>query len=199
MALLSWGLVGRWISGRGPTVAQVTEKLNCASKGPDRIMPGQILYSTNTRLKHIINVKFRNDVHYVWCGDCFDSQKVAAYSLQALTAPSSDPCAIYNQLSAECQRMDRHSAKISQQKLSLTQRAAAWEADGSITGDEAAEIVYMVENAGPAEWKPLLYVIPRAIVTPRLQLVPIANRASFGNEYVIPDLSGAEFDIVELS
>ena len=157
-----------------------------------------ILYSTNNRMKLLINERFRKDVHYVWCGDCFDSTKVATYSAAALTAPSSDPCAIYRQYQTETQRMDRHSTKIPEQKLSLSTLAVKWRDDGEITDEEAEEIIYMMQNSEAAHWKPLLYVSPRAAVAARLQTVPVAKRASFGIEYILPDLRRNEFDIVEL-
>jgi len=46
-------------------------------------------------------------------------------------------------------------------------------------------------------WRPLLYVIPRAIVASRLQAVPACRRAGRGDEYVMSDLKGSEFDIIE--
>ena len=149
-------------------------------------------------MKLLINERFRKDIHYVWCGDCFDSTKAAAYSSAAWTAPSSDPCAIYRQFQTECARMDRHSSKIQEQKLSLSRLAVIWRDDGQISSDEAEEIIYMVENSDAGHWKPLLYVIPRATVVGRLQIVPVAKRASFGLEYIIPDLRRTEFDIVEI-
>jgi|SRR4051812_36223801 hypothetical protein len=82
-------------------------------------MAGPVLYSTNPYLKFLIAQEFLGDVHYAWCGETFDSTKQSAYSRQALVAPSSDPCAIYKQLQADCARKDRHSAKIGSLKASL--------------------------------------------------------------------------------
>ncbi len=57
----------------------------------------------------------------------------------------------------------------------------------------------MVENATNNEWKPLIYLIPRAIIdSSRLKVVPPAKRASFGIEYIIEDLKRDEFDLIEL-
>ena len=76
--------------------------------------------------------------------------------------------------------------------------AADWNADGTITHDQAEEIIYTVENADFSLWRPLLYVIPKGKVETRLQEVPIAKRASLGMEYIVPDLKRDEFDIVEI-
>lgn len=118
--------------------------------------------------------------------------------MSAVTAPSSDPCTIYKQLKIDTERADRHSAKITEQKLSLTKLAASWMADGSISSPEGEEIVYMAETADFRMWRPLLYVISRDKVANRIQEVPIAKRASLGMEYIIPDLKRDEFDIVEV-
>jgi hypothetical protein len=162
-------------------------------------MAAQILYSTNTRMKLLIAEKYRKDVHYAWCGDCFDSSKVGAYSMQALTAPSSDPCAIYKQLSLDVQRSDKHSSKIKEQKLSLAKLAVDWKTKGEISTEDEEEIIYMMEHSDFSYWKPLLYVISRPSIDPaRIKSVPIGSRASFGAEYIISDLQRGEFDIVEL-
>jgi hypothetical protein len=94
-------------------------------------------------------------------------------------------------------RQDSHNVKIAAQKLSLTKLAIEWENKGEITANEKDEIIYMVDNADFSLWRPLLYVIPYESVKARLQLVPINNRAGFGNEYIISDLKRPEFSIVE--
>ena len=94
--------------------------------------------------------------------------------------------------------MDRHPTKINEQKLSLSSLAVQWREAKEITDEEAQEIIYMLDNSESALWKPLLYVIPKTLVTDRLKLVPVAKRASFGLEYVITDLKRIEFDILEI-
>lgn len=161
-------------------------------------MPGHLLYSTNTRLKLMINETFRGDLHYVWCGDCFDGTKTNAYSRAAMTPPSSDPCAIYRQLLVDVRRSDRHSAKIGEHKLSLSSLATQWRDKGELTAEQAEEMIYLVTNADFEHFRPLLYVIPTSNVIDRLQTVPAAKRASIGGvEYILPDLKRSEFDIVE--
>lgn len=160
-------------------------------------MPGPVLYSTNSYLKLLINERFRGDVHYVWCSEVFDSTKQSAYSASSCSAPSSDPCAIYRQLAKDVQKNDRHSAKIEQTKTSLNSLAIRWRDNGDITDNDAEEILYIVNNASFAEWRPLIYVIPRAPLVTRLSLVTPDKRASIGTEFIIPDLARKEFDIIE--
>lgn len=161
-------------------------------------MTRPFLYSTNPFIKLIINERFRKDLHYVWCGEHFDSKKHGSYSSVALTAPSSDPCVIYKQLADDVSRGDQHSAKIVQMRASLENLAVTWRNNGEITPEEAEEIVYMVKQAPFANWRPLVYVIPYSVVASRLKLVPIGQRASMGIEYILPDLARQEFDIIEL-
>jgi hypothetical protein len=157
-----------------------------------------VLYSTNVFLKFHINERFLKGVHYVWCSETFDSSKQGHYVGSALTAPSSDPCAIYKQLLGDITRSDRHSAKLTEQKASLQSLAVMFESSGRITHDEAEEIIYMAEHATAQEWRPLIYVIPRDVVQAKLKLVSPAKRASIGVEYIIEDLARNEFDIIEL-
>ncbi|MGV7241535.1 hypothetical protein [Caballeronia sp. M23-90] len=161
-------------------------------------MPGPLLYSTNPFLKLLIQEKYRKNVHYVWCSEAFDSTKHGTYTSIALVPPSSDPCAIYKQLRDEAGRGERHSSKIPQMKASLQGLAIAWRDANEITAEEAEEIIYMAETAGAIEWRPLVYVIPRAAVQARLMNVPMAKRASLGPEYILSDLSRDEFDVIEL-
>ena len=161
-------------------------------------MAPPLLYSTNVFLKLLIQQQFRGDVHYVWCSESFDSTTLPRYSVGSLVAPSSDPANIYRELNEAVRRSDRHCHKIIEQKLSLTKLAVDWEAAGEIRTDERDEIVYRVDNATFAEWRPLIYIIPRALVQPRIQVVPAARRASLGPEYIIPDLQRSEFDVIEL-
>lgn len=157
-----------------------------------------VLYSANPRIKLLIQERFRNDLHYVWCAEQFDSSKASAYSSAALTAPSSDPKKIYDGLYDDCARSDRHSAKIKDMRSSLTALAAEWSSTGECSTEQAQEIVFLVNQESYELWKPLLYVIPRQAVEAKLQLVPVDRRASAGLEYIIPNLARHEFDIMEL-
>lgn len=136
-------------------------------------MPSPLIYSTNAFLKFLIQQKFRNDSHYVWCSENFDVTTQPRYSLTSLVAPSSDPAEIYRQLKLDIKNKDRHSQKINAQKASLTSLAIIWELAGEIKVDDKDEIIYMVANASFDDWRPLLYVIPRSLVESRLKVVPI--------------------------
>jgi hypothetical protein len=161
-------------------------------------MPPPLLYSTNVFLKLLIQEQFRGDVHYAWCSESFDSTTRPRYSLSSLVAPSSNPADIYRELKEAVQRSDRHCYKIAEQKLSLKKLAVDWEAAGEISTGDKDEIVYRVDNASFDAWRPLIYIIPRALVQPRIQAVPAAGRASLGPEYIIADLQRSEFDVIEL-
>jgi hypothetical protein len=161
-------------------------------------MSPPLLYSTNVFLKLLVQERFRGDVHYAWCSESFDSSTLPRYSLSSQVAPSSNPADIYRELKNAVQRKDQHCYKINEQKLSLKNLAITWEAAGEINSDDKEEIIYRVDNASFDDWRPLLYIIPRSLVLPRLQTVPPNKRASFGPEFIIPDLQRSEFDIIEL-
>ncbi|HJQ35202.1 MAG TPA: hypothetical protein VJ866_23830 [Pyrinomonadaceae bacterium] len=149
-------------------------------------------------MKLLIQERFRGDVHYAWCSESFDSSALSRYSLSSQVAPSSNPADIYRELKLAVQKKDQHSYKINEQKLSLKKLAVDWEAAGEITSDDKEEIIYRVDNAAFDDWRPLIYIVPRAAVQSRIQAVPPIKRASFGPEYIIADLRRSEFDVIEL-
>lgn len=59
--------------------------------------------------------------------------------------------------------------------------------------------MYMVSEAKFFQyWRPLLYVVPKALVQARIKPVPMALCAGLGNEYIVEDLRRDEFDTIEL-
>ena len=160
-------------------------------------MTRHLLYSTNVYLKLLLQERYWGDVHYIWCSEYFDCSDQSKYSSSSMVAPSSNPSSIYRELKRDVEGKDTHSAKITAQKASFTERAIQSAANGEICEDERDDILYMVERSPFEYWRPLLYVIPADPVLSRLKLVPIKNRAGFGNEYIIEDLKRTEFDIVE--
>lgn len=160
-------------------------------------MGDHFLYSTSVLLKLIIQERFRHDLHYAWCSEHFDSKKLSRYSSGAMIAPSSNPADIYREIKRDVEGKDTHSSKINGFKTSLTSLAIEWAATGEIQPAERDEILHMINTASFEHWTPLIYVIPRALVEPRLELVPPDKRAGFGVEYIIKDLKRTEFDIIE--
>jgi hypothetical protein len=157
-----------------------------------------LLYSTNVYLKLLIQEKYFNDEHYIWCSEHFDSKATPKYSASSHVPPSSNPAAIYQELLNDVNGKDKHSAKINEQKASFTARATQSFTDRLITKSEMEEIIYMVDDAPFEYWRPLVYVIPAEPVVGRLTLVPIQKRAGFGDEFIISKLDRNEFDILEL-
>jgi hypothetical protein len=156
-----------------------------------------LLYSTNTHLKYRINQLFFGGVHYVWCSETFDCRSLGRYDVGAMMPPSSDPLSIYLDLRDAIKRTDLHCAKIADQKSSLSALAAKCAGDGKISDDDRDEVLGMIERATAQDWRPLIYLIPLDPVKARLQLVPVARRASNEPEFIIPDLQRSEFEIIE--
>ncbi|MDQ2732289.1 MAG: hypothetical protein M3Y56_11565 [Armatimonadota bacterium] len=118
--------------------------------------------------------------------------------MAARVGRSSNPSDIYNQWASVVKSQDSHDRELIAQKDTLIRLATDWSLAGEITALVRDEIIFLVQNAGWHDWRPLIYVIPRAPVEPRLQVVPIAQRAGFGVEYIISDLQGSEFDVIEV-
>jgi hypothetical protein len=150
-------------------------------------------------LKYFIHQRHRNDTHYVWCSEIFDSRTAGAYNPVALVPPTSNPADIYRDLKTAVERSDLHNPKIIEQKASLIARATEWHLNGEIGTDVRDEIIFHAQRGDFKYWRPLLYIIPcTPALTPRMQSVPAHLRAGLGPEYIIPDLLGSEFHLIEL-
>jgi len=97
--------------------------------------------------------------------------------------PTSNPQDIYLDLKNAVARVDTHNTKIKEQISGLTALAINWEKAGEITAPQKDDIVYIVnEPKYFPYWRPLLYIVPKALVAPRIKPVPMALCAWLGNE-----------------
>lgn len=156
-----------------------------------------LLYSVNPYLKYFIHQKYRGDVHFVWCSEHFDSRKLGGYSPGSNIGASSNPAVLYERLKQAVESEDEGDLKLSEQKTGLKSLAVDWNNTGKITLDEMEEIIYTIDYAHFKQWRPLLYVIPRALVDSRLIPVSRKNRASLGMEFRIENLRSSEFEVIE--
>lgn len=135
-------------------------------------MAGHFLYSTNCWLKYVIQKEFQGDQHYVWCSDVFRASSTSRYSLQSQIPESSSPADVYESLRRDVKSLDRHSTKIESTKASLKRLAVQWHEAGTVEDDQRDEIVALVDGAEFAQWRPLIYVIPRSVIGGRAKPVP---------------------------
>jgi hypothetical protein len=156
-----------------------------------------LLYSTNTWLALNLSARFYGGIHWVYCAPVF--ALMAATPHAPLQPPSSSPKNIYWELEKDVRAGDRHSWKIAQNRAGLKKGALLKQSAGLITASEAADITWIVDNADIAQFRPLLYVIPRAGVASRLKRVSPRSAASpFSDEYILEDLANGEFEALEL-
>jgi hypothetical protein len=156
------------------------------------------LYSAGPIVKFHICKQYLRDEHYVWCSDCFDARHHYLHSGPIDTPPSSNPAEIFERLRAatDSRRPDWHDPSIASWKLNLKSLAAQWKADARIDDKAEQEIVFLLDRAEIVQWRPLIYVIHRAAVAPRLKPVDLSRRASLEMEYIIEDLRPHEFDVI---
>lgn len=162
-------------------------------------MAGPILYSTNPWIALEVGRKYRGNRYFVWCSEYYDPTTAAAGTAAAAIGPSSSPKGIYDTLADDCRREDTHSALIRGYRKTFTRLAKKWVADGSITPDQASEIVAVLKSPSWRIWRPVLYVIPAQPITSagRLHNVVHRSRAAYGPELQILDLQAHEFDAIE--
>ena len=104
-------------------------------------MAKHLLYATVTLMKSRIQRDYRNDIHYVWCSEHFDSTKLSIYAPGSRTVRRADPITVYRELAEDVATGDLHSAKIASQRASLKKLAIEWAAGDEITKDQKEEIV----------------------------------------------------------
>jgi len=156
-----------------------------------------LLYSTNPLMAYQIMETYRGGKHRVWCSEVFDARRTDPLSVTALVPPSSNPAELYRDARDAIKRGDRHYLRIELHRTKLAALAVQWELMGEITGDQSREIQYMVKHAPLEQWRPLLYLIPKAGVVSKTTLVPPDKRAGGGPEYIVEDLTRPEFDVIE--
>ena len=155
-----------------------------------------ILYSTATLLAYRIAKLYYSDIHYVWCSPVFDGRRASAYG--HTVPPTSSPCEIYWGLHQEASRGDRHSAKISDNRTGIIRGAQAKRARGVVDEETERQIIAATELATPADFKPVLFVMPFGRVKRLIHSVPVQDRAHpLSAEYLIPELPGRLFDVIE--
>lgn len=156
-----------------------------------------MLYSAQTLLAYLINQKYYGERHWVWCSPYSGFGSTAA--VDAAVPPSSSPLAIYRALHEDVKHNDHHSAKIEANRQGLVRGANLKLAAGAIDNLAATEIGEITRLATVADFRPLLHVIPYALVDGATKVVPVAQRAHpLSEEFQIESLSRRSFDIIEL-
>ena len=158
-----------------------------------------LYYSTNTYLSHFITKRFYNSKHFVWCSPVFDPTKLDEYDPYKRIPPSSSPCKIYNVFFEDVHGSDLHSSKIEGNKIGLKKGAGIHLGKGTISENEYARILTMIDSASINDFRPLLYLIPKDIVKHKVIEVPVEECANpLSVEYQIENLSSDEFEFIEL-
>jgi len=159
----------------------------------------QILYSTNTQLKYVLQRDYFGGLHYAWCSSVFDPRTLGRYSAGAQLPSSSNPATIYRDLhEASIKTPDWHCKKVQDQKATLMALAVKFAVAGKITELARDEAIEIVRTAPISEWRPLLYVVPYTeALKPRVKDVPFDKRASREMEYIVEDLKADEFHVIE--
>jgi hypothetical protein len=156
-----------------------------------------VLYSAQTLLAYRISQKYYAERHWVWCSPYRGFGTAAA--LDSAVPPSSSPLEIYKALHEEVKRNDHHSAKIEANRQGLIKGANAKLAAKAIGEAVAGEIAEVTKLAAVADFRPLLYIIPYALIEKEVKVVPVGQRAHpLSEEFQIESLSRQCFDIIEL-
>jgi hypothetical protein len=156
-----------------------------------------VLYSAQTLLAYRINQRYYAERHWVWCSPYRGAGTTPA--VDAAVPPSSSPLEIYKSLYQDVKGGDGHSAKIEANRQGLVRGANAKLAAQAIDEAVAGEIAEVANLAEVADFRPLLYIIPYALVAKEVKVVPVGQRAHpLSEEFQIESLSRQHFDIIEL-
>ena len=155
-----------------------------------------VLYSTSSWLAYIIAERYYGGYHYIWCTPHFDPSSVP--SISYTVPPSSSPAEIYRNLREDVKRGDRHSAKIAANKAGILKGMEYKMTTREITKEQASEIASIVDAAEPRDFKPLIFVVPFALVAKLIKPVPVNQRAHpLSIEFIIDKLPREKFDVID--
>lgn len=166
-----------------------------ASEGLGRPMSSPlILYSCNTWLAWAVAERFYRGMHYCWCSPYYQAP---TSPMHTRIPPSASPAQLIEEYRAAAQSGDRHCDAIKRNKRGVLKGAKAKLATNVISEDAHAEIQDIVGQSTPADYYPLLYVIPFAKVRPRVASVAPKHRAHpMSQEMLIEFLPRRCFDVV---
>lgn len=156
-----------------------------------------IYYSCSTWIAYEISQYFYGEIHYAWCTPYFDPpSRLNPYNS---VPPSSNPRAFYWGLMKDVDALDLHSSRVDNVRAGIQRGAFSRLNEGMIGTSQYREILKLIRRAHPANFKPLMLVIPAAPVAALLKSVSVTQRASlFSEEYIIKKLPRSLFDAIEL-
>lgn len=156
-----------------------------------------ILWSVNSELAWKINVKYYNDVHWVWCTPDFGSSVSTGNLLN--NPPSAQALKIYRTLDEAAKSSDRHSSALSNNRTGLRIGVESKYAEGIIGESQRDDINYIIDETECIGFRPLIYVIPYEEVKDIITTVPVSATASpHSTEYIIEELPGDMFTYFRL-
>jgi hypothetical protein len=148
----------------------------------------------------MINERFYQGLHYVWCSEVFDARAQYVYGPHASIPPSASPWEIYKAMREEVRRGDLHSANLERLRKTIADGAGIKLGAGEISQVQHLAIEKILERAAIADFRPVLYVIPYHGVSHLIQEVPVEECAHpLSVEVKIPALPRSLFDIIEVN
>jgi hypothetical protein len=154
-----------------------------------------VLYSATTRLAYSIAEQFYGGVHYVWCAP-YRRPDPFAVGIPA----SSNPLEIYWSYHKAVKSGDGHSFYIAANRRGIAFGATARHQTGIVDAKTRDRIQLIAEKAPITDFKPLLFVIPYALVKNVLKEAAVDEAARASSvEYIIENLQRSDFDVLDLS
>ena len=147
----------------------------------------------------MINERYYEGKHYVWCSEVFDARIHYQLSRYGNIPPTSNPYEIYHNLYEEVRRGDRHSAKIEANRAGILRGAKTKFEAGAIDRRQYNEIREVVKSVEISDFRPILYVIPYSNVAADVREATVEERAHpLSLELIIESLDRQHFDPIEV-
>ena len=151
----------------------------------------KLIYSTGSVLSYLINEKYYNGNHYVWCAPKFN-----CYT----NPPSSNPRIIMQDYLRDVTGNDRNSLLIKQNKYGIKSGVEEKCRIGVISEQDMSDLFEIIDNAELSNFYPVVYAVYTDCISSRLEDIPIHKRASdFSSEILVTDLSINEYDILDIT
>jgi Glycosyl transferases group 1 len=150
-----------------------------------------LFFSTTTHLAHMISKIYYSDLHYIWCTPSFNPVRT--------NPQSANPYEIYKNYLDEVNN-GYMGPTITKHKVGLINGVSVNRQKGIISLNQEQEILEIIYAAEIKHFKPIIYVIAASKVNSAIKAVPQSKKSDlFSQEFLLEQLNGSNFDIIDLN
>jgi hypothetical protein len=186
-------------------VVQPIVAANATQVAPTTYKGRSLVFSTNSWLAYKISEEYYDGEHCVWCSPILGNLGNDLHAESSIDQPviSGNPFRLYCELLTESQGGDAGSPAIMEERTKICARAAAKQKLGEISKEVEGEIYEVVGDSEPGDFRPVIYVIPYALVKEQAKRISSQGGTALGRSNRLSDtlliekLQRGYFDVIE--